>query len=341
MQILTDFDLTPYNTFAVSCRAYAFCEVFDSSSLRRALDYASAESLPVLVLGGGSNVLFSDDYPGLVIRMGIPGIELIEEDGDQVQVRAGAGENWHQLVMHCLINGFYGLENMVLIPGTTGAAPIQNIGAYGVELSRFLVNLTALEVNSGELWTFDREACQFGYRDSVFKHCRPGELIITSVTLQLSRTAAPETGYQALQEELQRRQAGTEPDPLLVAQAVMAIRQSKLPDPALLPNCGSFFKNPVVDEATCQALEGRFGEVPVFPLPEQPGYVKVPAAWLLDRAGWKGQRRGAAGVHRNQAVVLVNYGGATGAELLALARDMQRSVAEEYGISLEPEVRII
>jgi len=341
MKFIADCDLSPFNTFAVASRAQAFCTVTSQAQLLEALDTAYSEELPVLVLGGGSNVLLVDDYPGLVVQMGIPGIKVLGEEGDAVLLRIGAGENWHQLVINCLNNGFYGIENLVLIPGTAGAAPIQNIGAYGVELAEVFETLSALEINSGETWTFDRQACQFGYRDSVFKHGRAGELIITELTLRLSRQPHARTGYQALQEELSSRQAGSDPTPLQVAEAVMAIRRRKLPDPRVLPNCGSFFKNPLIDHATYQALAASHAEVPVFADPANPGRLKIPAAWLLDQAGWKGYRRGAVGVHREQAVVLVNYGGASGADLLALARDMQRSVADRFGITLEPEVRII
>lgn len=341
MNIINEFDLTAYNCFAVNCRAEAFCAVTDQQSLLSALDYASEQRLPVLILGGGSNILLTDDYPGLVIHICLPGMTVEELSGDTVQVRLGAGENWHQAVMSCLNSGLYGIENLALIPGTAGAAPIQNIGAYGVELADSFVSLEALEINSGESWTFNREACRFGYRDSVFKHGKPGELIVMSVTLNLSRAASPRTGYQALQEELAERGQGEDPTPEQVAEAVMAIRRRKLPDPGVLPNCGSFFKNPLISKHHCEQICERFESVPVYRLPDDPEVVKIPAAWLLDMAGWKGHREGACGVHREQAVVLVNYGGATGAQLLTLARDMQQSILDRFGITLEPEVRII
>ena len=341
MDIISEFDLTGYNSFAVNCRAAAFCEATDQIELLTALDYANEKSLPVLILGGGSNVLFTADFPGLVVHIGLPGIAIEPLDSELLQVQFGAGENWHQCVMYCLKKGFYGIENLSLIPGTVGAAPIQNIGAYGVELAEVFVHLEALEVNSGELWTFDREACRFGYRDSVFKHGRPGELIVTSVTLQLSRSAVPRTDYQALQNELIDRGTRENPTPEQVAEAIMAIRRRKLPDPTVLPNCGSFFKNPVISKSHYLEICERFESVPVFTVPDDPDGVKVPAAWLLEKAGWKGRREGACGVHREQAVVLVNYGGATGEQLLALARDMQKSVLDSFGITLEPEVRII
>ena len=341
MEIVNKFDLTRYNSFAVSCCAEAFCAVTDENSLLRALDHAHGKRLPVLILGGGSNLLFTADYPGLVIHIKLPGITVEELDGDSVRIRIGAGENWHQLVMYCLKNGLYGIENLALIPGTVGASPIQNIGAYGVELADVFDSLDALEVNSGDVWTFDREACRFGYRDSVFKHGQPGELIVTSVTLLLSRSAAPDTGYQALQQELMERGVSNNPTPEQVAEAVMTIRRRKLPDPAVLPNCGSFFKNPVVGSNVYQNLSERFDSVPAFKVPHEPDLVKIPAAWLLDKSGWKGRNLGACGVHKEQAVVLVNYGGATGVQLLELARDMQQSVLDNFGINLEPEVRII
>ena len=341
MNIVSEFDLTHYNSFAVSCKAEAFCEVSDQNALLSALAYADENRLPVLILGGGSNVLFTADFPGLVVHINLPGITVEEHAEESVLVRFGAGENWHHIVMYCLKNRLYGIENLALIPGTIGAAPIQNIGAYGVELADVFVSLEALEVNSGDSWTFDREACRFGYRDSVFKHGRPGELIVTSVTLQLSRKSAPRTDYQALQEELSDRGLTESSTPQQVADAVMAIRRRKLPDPAVLPNCGSFFKNPLVSKRHYEEICQRFATVPAYGVSEQPDLVKIPAAWLLDKAGWKGKRTGACGVHKEQAVVLVNYGGATGAQLLSLARDMQESILDGFGITLEPEVRII
>jgi len=342
MQILEDFDLAALTTFAVPARARAFVEITDERELIPALEYAQDEQLSLLILGGGSNILFTDDYPGLVVHMAIPGIAVDPGAGERHRLRVGAGENWHRFVMFCLKHGFYGIENLVLIPGTVGAAPMQNIGAYGVELADVFVELTALEVNSGDIWTFDRSDCRFGYRDSVFKHGRPGELIITSVTLELHGEPAVNASYGALQEELAARDASSAPAPADVAAAVMAIRRRKLPDPAVLPNCGSFFKNPVIDAGIRDALRERFDQMPEFPVADgKPGQVKVPAAWLLDQAGWKGKRRGALGVHREQAVVIVNYGGATGAQVVSLARDMQQSVMDGFGITLEPEVRII
>lgn len=341
MDIISDFDLSAYNCFAISCRARAFCAASNQEMLLQALGYANANSLPLLILGGGSNVLFSSDFPGLVIHIRVPGISVIEQDERSAQIRIGAGENWHQFVMYCLKNNFYGVENLALIPGTVGAAPIQNIGAYGVELEEVFSSLEALDVASGELWTFDREACGFGYRDSIFKHGSPGELIVTSVTLRLSRFAAPKTEYQALKQELEEMGAPDSPSPAQVAEAVMSIRRRKLPDPAVLPNCGSFFKNPVVPRPVYERIAERFDSVPSYSVPQQPDQVKIPAAWLLDKAGWKGRRKGPCGVHKDQAVVLVNYGGASGAQLLDLARDMQLSVLEGFGVTLEPEVRIL
>jgi UDP-N-acetylmuramate dehydrogenase len=341
MNIIHDFNLLNHNSFAVSCKAEAFCEVADTESLLQALDYANEKQMPVLVLGGGTNVLFSDDYHGLVVHVSLPGISIREQSDDVIQIQLGAGENWHRVVMQSLDKGFYGLENLSLIPGTVGAAPIQNIGAYGVELADVFVCLEALELNSGDLWSFDREDCRFGYRDSVFKHGRPGELIVTSVTLQLSRIAHPRIEYQPLQEELWERGLQENPSPEQVAAAVMAIRKRKLPDPGILPNCGSFFKNPVISKHVYEKIRASYGTVPAFAVPEEQEKVKVPAAWLLEKTGWKGRREGACGVHTEQAVVLVNYGGATGGELLRLAREMQKTVLDRFGVALEPEVRVI
>ncbi len=341
MNLIRNFDLIKHNSFAVNCKAAAFCEVADLNSLLQALDYANEKNMPVLVLGDGSNMLFSEDYHGLVIHISLSGMSSVEQDADVVQVQLGAGENWHRFVMQSLDQKLYGVENLALIPGTVGAAPIQNIGAYGVEISDVFVSLEALEINSGEICKFNREDCLFGYRDSIFKKGAPGELIVTSVTLQLSRTPQTRTEYQSLAEELDKRKSLDKPTPRQVAAAVMAIRKRKLPDPGFLPNCGSFFKNPVISNEAYQELCASFNSVPAYPEPDVPHMVKVPAAWFLEQAGWKGRREGACGVHTEHAVVLVNHGGASGSELLKLARDMRKSVLDRFGVRLEPEVRII
>lgn len=340
MPLQENFDLTPFNAFAVRCRARWFAEARTGEGMAEALEAASAAGLPVLVLGAGSNLLFTGDYPGLVLHVGIPGMTFEPARGSGVMVRCGAGENWHQLVMSCLQRGLGGIENLALIPGTVGAAPVQNIGAYGVELQDVFHELEAVDMASGRSFLMSSADCEFGYRDSVFKNRLANRAIIVSVALLLDSRSEPNTQYLALRDELAAMGAARV-TPALVAEAVMSIRRRKLPDPAVLPNCGSFFKNPVVDRACLDALAQRFGEVPAFSAGEhQPG-IKIPAAWLLDKLGWKGRRTGPVGVHRDQAVVVVNYGGATGKQIQAFARDMQDSVEQAFGIRLEPEVRII
>jgi len=341
MDIHTDYDLSSYNSFAVPSRARGFCIVKDRESLEGALAYAAEQNLSLFILGGGSNVLFTADFPGLVIHIALSCIEIQVLKNDQVELKLGAGENWHQIVMYCIQNNLYGIENLALIPGTVGAAPIQNIGAYGVELAKTFQSLEAVEISSGKLLVMSKSDCDFGYRDSIFKRALANQLIITSVTLGLSSIAAVTADYGALKDEMGKLDADIEVTPKHVAAAVMAIRQRKLPDPGLLPNAGSFFKNPLISLTKYEDLRQQYDDVPSFRLPGVAGQVKVPAAWLLDQSGWKGRKQGAVGVHEHQAVVIVNYGGASGAEVLRLARDMQQSIQDDFGIALEPEVKII
>lgn len=330
-------DLAPHNSFAVSARAAWFAEVHDRAQLDEALAHAAGGEMPLLILGGGSNCLFLNDFPGLVLKLVNTGIDWLEAPG---LVRAAAGENWHGFVTQCLNKGLHGLENLALIPGTVGAAPIQNIGAYGVELERFFVELEALDLQSGQWLTLDKAACDFAYRDSLFKRTPEPRWLIWTVTLRLAADWEPVTGYGALREAL----AADDPQHLSshqqVFDAVCQIRQSKLPDPASLGNAGSFFKNPVVSADKAAALHADYPELPSWPGPEA-GLVKLSAAWLLDQAGWKGARRGQAGVHAEHALVLVNHGGASGEDIYRLAQEMSVSVLEKFAIALQPEVRII
>lgn len=331
-----DVDLRPYNSFGVAARAARFVRLTEVGQLAEARQQAGQGEESLLILGGGSNCLFVKDFPGLVLQVANCGIEL---DAQTERVTAAAGENWHQLVEHCLNNGLHGLENLALIPGTVGAAPIQNIGAYGVELAELFVSLRAFDLETGDWREFDRQACEFAYRDSFFKRQMRPRYLIWSVTLQLASDWQPRLSYGALREALGKGDEANVSHRQLF-ETVCAIRRSKLPDPASLGNAGSFFKNPVLDRSQFEALARRFPGLPAFPVAD-PGAVKLPAAWLLEQAGWKGRQVGRAAVHAEHALVLVNPGEASGEDILHLARAMADSVQEKFGLELEPEVRVI
>ena len=328
-----NFPLQSLNTFGIAARALAYVRLASVEQLRAALADAALAALPRLVLGGGSNIVLGGDFAGLVLHMAIAGRELVGSDAECHHVRAGAGENWHDFVQWTLAQGWGGLENLSLIPGTVGAAPIQNIGAYGAETKDLLHSLTVFDPASGETFAMDAAACRFGYRDSVFK--RPGcRLIIVDVTFALPRRWQPNLRYAELAQEL-AAQGLAAPSARQVAEAVIAIRRRKLPDPAVIGNAGSFFKNPVVSAARCAELLAAF---PALVHHRQAdGSEKLAAGWLIDQCGWKGRSLGAAGVYPRQALVLVNNGGASGAEVMALARAIQDDVAARYGVRLEPE----
>ena len=335
--ILQDVDITQYNTMGVSARAQYFAEVLSVSELEDVLAFCAHKKLPLYILGGGSNVLFVEDYEGMIIHMNVKGWSIEKENGNDLLLKVGAGENWHQLVLACVEKGWGGIENLSLIPGSVGAAPIQNIGAYGAELGNVFFSLDAVEIASGKIRTFTKHDCKFGYRDSVFKNELKGKYVITSVTLQLQKDPEINTTYRALSEALDKKgiNAPTIKD---VSDTVIEIRQSKLPDPAKIGNTGSFFKNPVITSKSFQALQEKYPDVPHYPAGKQ---VKVPAAWLIDQCGWKGKRFGDAGVHKMQALVIVNYGNATGNEIWALAQKIQASVKDAFGIFLTPEVNVV
>lgn len=333
MEIQQDIDLTPYNSFGVSQRAAYFAEIQQLSDLHQAREFAASSHLPLLVLGEGSNTLFINDYRGLILFMNCKGRELLPGAG---MLRAGAGENWHELVMFCLKNKLYGLENLALIPGTVGAAPIQNIGAYGVELEQFFVELEAFDLKTGEIRHLSKADCQFAYRDSIFKQDPMQKLVVLSVSLQLAETPAPALAYVGLKEALE----GQEITPQSLFDAVCRIRRSKLPDPKVLGNAGSFFKNPIVSRSKYETLRKAHPDIPSWNT-DDPDLVKLPAAWLLEQKGWKGRQRGGAAVHEDHALVLVNQDNATGEEVLLLAQDMSSSVLQEFGINLQTEIRIV
>src|SRR5690625_1829500 len=326
------------NTFGVPAHAGMLVAVRDPASLPALFENAMLRDGPVLVLGGGSNLLFAADPEGVVVTLERQDIRITRDDGDSCTVRADAGVQWHAFVLWTLGHGLAGLENLALIPGTVGAAPIQNIGAYGVEVCERIATVEAFERADRTRLRLAGSECGFGYRDSRFKR-EQDRWIITAVEFQLSRTPALRLGYAGLGDELAR--AGlSAPTPSQVAEAVCRVRLRKLPDPAVLGNAGSFFKNPLVAAAQAEALQRGHPQLPLFPGPD-PARRKLPAAWLIDACGWKGHREGDAGVSADHALVLVNHGRASGAQLLDLARRIAASVQERFGIALEPEPRLI
>jgi UDP-N-acetylmuramate dehydrogenase len=331
-----DVPLQPFNTFGLAARARRYLRVVDPDQLARVAADPALAALPRLVLGGGSNLLLTRDVDALVLHMALAGHEIVGETPGAVLVRARAGEHWHGFVEATLAQGLGGLENLALIPGTVGASPIQNIGAYGAELKDVFHSLTAFDFASGTTRTLDAAACRFGYRDSLFKHADGGQMVVLDVTFRLRRAQdwTPNLRYAELANAL--TEAGVEaPTPRQVADAVIAVRRRKLPDPAVIGNAGSFFKNPVVDAAHCARLLAQWPDLVHHRQPD--GSEKLAAGWLIDRCGWKGKSLGNAGVYPKQALVLVNNGGATGAEVMALARAIQHDVRERFGVELEPE----
>lgn len=338
MTILQNHSLKDYNTFGLNVQARYFAEVTSIEDIQELIGNTDYNTLPWLILGGGSNVLFTKDFDGLVVKNSLRGIEVLQEDESQVWLKAAAGEVWHQLVMHTVAQGWGGIENLSLIPGLVGAAPMQNIGAYGVELEQVFESLEAVHLKTGEVRIFNRNECQFGYRESVFKKELKGQYLITSITIRLQKQPVFNTSYGAIQQTLE--EAGiTELSVKAISDAVIAIRQSKLPDPKELGNSGSFFKNPEISREAFAKLQANWPNVPHYPLDN--GNIKVPAGWLIEQAGWKGKRVGNTGSHAKQALVLVNYGGATGSEVWQLAQDIQQSVKEKFGIEISPEVNVI
>ena len=336
MHLERDIDLKPFNTFGIHARADALGRFGDVSTLREMLK--ATDGLQRLILGGGSNILLTQDFHGVVLMNGISGIELVREDADHVWVKAGAGIVWHDLVLYCVQCGWGGVENMSLIPGKVGAAPMQNIGAYGVELKDVFHELEALRVDDGEVVHFDKVACAFGYRESFFKRAGKDRFVILNVTLRLSKRPVLNTSYGNIKQELERRGVST-PSLVDVSEAVIAIRQSKLPDPAVIGNAGSFFKNPVVSAEVAQRIRSEYADMPGYPTGD--GLVKLAAGWLIEKAGWKGYREGAFGVHAAQALVLVNHGGAAGKDIFDLSTRILADIQERFGVELEREVNIL
>ena len=332
--IQQNISLKEFNTFGIDVKAKAFARFSSIEQLNLIL--RENENLPLFILGGGSNILFTKDVEALVLKNEISGIELIEETSETVLVKAGAGVVWHDFVLYTIDKGWSGIENMSLIPGNVGASPMQNIGAYGVEIKDVFSYLEAFNLSTKELERIDANTCNFGYRESIFKREAKGKYIITSVAFQLKKTPEFKTSYGAIQDELNKN--NTPLSIKAISDAVISIRQSKLPNPKELGNAGSFFKNPVVSKDLFQKLLVKFPEIPNYP--QENGLVKLAAGWLIEQAGWKGKRIGNVGMHEKQALVLVNYGGATGEELLEHSQRVIDSVKEKFSVELEREVNI-
>lgn len=333
-------NLQAYNTFGLAIQAKYFGAFNNIETLKELLDFREEHDCPMLILGGGSNVLLTKDFDGLVIRNEIGGIRVVKENDDHVVVESGAGVVWHEFVLHCIEKGWGGIENLSLIPGSVGASPMQNIGAYGVEIKDVFEQLSAYNLATGELESFDAEACAFGYRESVFKRSLKNQYVITSVQYRLSKRPSLNTSYGAIQSELEKMQVN-HPSIQDVSKAVINIRQSKLPNPKEIGNAGSFFKNPVIDKEHAMKLALEFPGIPQYPVPGNPNQVKVAAGWLIEQAGFKGIKRGNYGVHDKQALVLVNHGGALGKDLLDLSSEIMETILSKFEIQLEREVNIV
>lgn len=336
MQIQENISLKPYNSFAIDVKARSFASFSDIEELSELVTPAS--KLGTLILGGGSNILFTQDFNGLVLKNEIKGIVKIKEDDEFVYIQAGAGENWHQFVLYCIENEWAGVENLSLIPGCVGASPMQNIGAYGVEIKDVFHELKAFHRKEKTNYTFDLNACDFGYRESVFKRKYKDEFVITNVTFRLRKQPVFNTSYGAIEQELERMEV-KELSIKAIADAVINIRSSKLPNPKEIGNAGSFFKNPEVSKEQFSILQNEFPSIVGYGLSN--GNMKLAAGWLIEQCGWKGYRKGDAGCHAMQALVLVNYGNATGEEIYNLSEEILQSVREKFGVMLEREVNIV
>lgn len=332
-----NFSLKEYNTFGIDVKAKNFVEITNEEELKEVLKQTYASEL--FVLGGGSNCLLTKNIDATVVHVNIKGISIVNETNDEVFIKAQAGENWHEFVLYCISQNFGGIENLSLIPGNVGTSPIQNIGAYGVELKDTFVECEAINIQTLEKKVFTKKDCKFGYRNSIFKNEVKGQYIITSVIFKLSKKNHQlHTGYGAILNKLESNQI-VEPTIKNISDAIISIRKQKLPDPREIGNSGSFFKNPIITVTKFNNLQEEYPDIPSYKISEEE--VKVPAGWLIDQAGFKGYRSGDAGVHKNQALVLVNYGEATGQEILDLATHIQQQIEEKFSIRLEMEVNII
>ncbi len=337
MNIQENISLKRFNTFGIEKKARFFIETASIDALREALIWAKENKLPTLILGGGSNILLTADYCGLVIKIEIKGKKLLREDDEFLWIEVGAGEIWHDLVQYAIDQNWAGLENLSLIPGTVGASPMQNIGAYGVEIENVFDSLEALNRSSLEMRTFAKDQCKFGYRESVFKHELKDQFVICSVVFKLRKNPELKVEYGAIMEVLKAKGID-HPTIRSISEAVIEIRRSKLPDPKEIGNAGSFFKNPTVSKEYFIELKSKSPQIPGF---QTENGIKIPAGWLIEQAGWKGKRTGEVGVHSKQALVLVNYGNGEGSDIIALSQKIQTSIKEKFGIELHPEVNFI
>lgn len=336
MNGIKDVSLQTFNTFGVVAKAANYFEIKEEQDLIDALAIAVR---PIYPLGGGSNVLLTQDVEGSVFHINIKGINKVDSDEEGDLIRVGAGEVWHDLVLWTIDNGYYGLENLSLIPGKVGAAPIQNIGAYGIEQESVFVALEAVSLESGKLQVFSHQACEFGYRDSYFKREGKGKYCITAVYYRLPKSGQLTLQYGAVQGALDEKGID-QPVPKDVSEVIIAIRQSKLPDPKDIGNGGSFFKNPILPKSTIASLQSENKSMPSYPVQDQPDLLKTSAAWLIDQCGWKGKRVGETGTYKNHALVLVNHGNANGDDIWQVAQDIIADVKARFGIELEPEVNV-
>jgi UDP-N-acetylmuramate dehydrogenase len=337
MNIKELVNLKPFHTFHLNVYSRYFLEFFSLEELKEGLSFAKSYQVYSLILGGGSNVLFTKNFEGLVLKNCIKGYEVIKEDKNYVWLKVNSGENWHKLVETCVKQRWYGIENLALIPGTVGAAPIQNIGAYGAEIQDVLVSLEALHLETKEIHSFLHSDCDFGYRDSVFKRKYKNQYVIISVTLKLSKKPILNYSYKDVKTFLEHNQ--WEPSIETLFNAVVAIRKEKLPDPEVIGNAGSFFKNPIISSDCFHKIQKNFPSIPFYPL--ENNLFKIPAAWLIEQCGWKGYKKEDFGVHSKQALVLVNYGNAKGSEIYNLAKKVMETVKEKFEVELEPEVNIL
>lgn len=336
LEIKENFTLKKYNTLGIDVKTRYFAEYSSVIELIDFFNLHPKQDLPLIILGGGSNVLFTKDFEGYILHPNIKGIEIIDESDELVKIKVGAGEDWDELVDYCVDRNWGGIENLSLIPGNVGTCPIQNIGAYGVEVKDVITEVETLKIDSLKVFSFKNEECQFAYRDSIFKQKLKGKHIINYVTFKLNKRPVFKLDYGNLKEELGKY---NEINIKNIRQAVINIRESKLPKPEDIGNAGSFFKNPVVQNYKAEELKRSYAEIPFYF--QEDDLVKIPAGWLIEKAGWKGKKVGKVGVHHKQALVIVNYGGATGQEILYLAQEIQKSVKEKFRINLEMEVNVV
>jgi len=339
MQIQENISLKPYNTFGINATAKYFASFSSTDDLHELFAFNAKNNLNnPLILGGGSNILLTRDLNGLVALNQLKGIDVVQQDAENIYVKANAGENWHSFVLYCIQNNFAGVENLSLIPGSVGASPMQNIGAYGVEIKDVFHELEAYSIEDKKLVSFNNNDCEFGYRESVFKRKYKDKFIITSVTYRLNKVPVFNTSYGAIQQELEKMGV-QELSIAAISQAVINIRKSKLPDPVEIGNAGSFFKNPTVPKEKFETLKQKYPNIVGYAVNNE--QVKLAAGWLIEQCGWKGYRKGDAGCHAKQALVLVNYGNAKGSEIYDLSTEILQSVEDKFGVMLEREVNII